>query len=80
MESCNSFQIEVSSKYSTVDTLKQQYLLVPSMYKVSFYTILSVFHLFEDSENECQLGYCFVDSIYFKRDNLQNRGERGKIR
>ena len=31
----NPVKVEVASKYSTVDTLKQQYMFIPHMHKVS---------------------------------------------
>ncbi len=30
-------KVEVAQKYSTVDTLRQQYLFIPAKYKVSFH-------------------------------------------
>ncbi|XP_042489823.1 putative ATP-dependent RNA helicase T26G10.1 [Macadamia integrifolia] len=62
----NPVKIEIASKYSTVDTLKQQYRFVPSKHKVSpfnyigYYCKLSILPL-------CLM--CILDSIYGNSGN-----------
>ncbi|GFZ07344.1 DEA(D/H)-box RNA helicase family protein [Actinidia rufa] len=51
----NPVKIEAASKYSTVDTLKQQYLFVPDKYKVS-------------SSSNCLSVICHVEDFEFVRN------------
>lgn len=51
----NFFQIEAASKYSTVDTLKQQYRFLPAKYKVNFSVTRFYFSFVGKKQHKWQL-------------------------
>ena len=71
--SLDFFQIEAATKYSTVDTLKQQYCFIPAKYKVFLLLGLLFFCL-------CQSNFVDFDdgSLYKYNNNEKNKKREGK--